>query len=145
MYNVNEKLNSWKYFLSRKNRIIFFFYSQPQQFDPVYNCSQYICLNMEWTLYNWSLHCPKDLEMPDCGFRGRPVQVNTDICCPEWECPCMFAWQSIFNWGRLLYFWTDYVTYQARVIIALSSLNSWFFFPVCNFQSCFLTNIITKI
>ncbi|KAM6153043.1 otogelin-like protein isoform 1-T1 [Erethizon dorsatum] len=61
---------------------------EPQQFDPVYNCSQYICLNMEWTLYNWSLNCPKALEMPDCGFRGRPVQVNADICCPEWECPC---------------------------------------------------------
>ncbi|KAL1775248.1 otogelin [Sigmodon hispidus] len=61
---------------------------EPQQFDPVYNCSQYICLNMEWTFYNWSLNCPKDLEMPDCGFRGWPVQVNTDICCPEWECPC---------------------------------------------------------
>ncbi|XP_073940124.1 otogelin-like protein isoform X9 [Castor canadensis] len=61
---------------------------EPQQFDPVYDCSQYICLNMEWTLYNWSLNCPTNLEMPDCGFRGRPVQVNTDICCPEWECPC---------------------------------------------------------
>nr|XP_023423412.1 otogelin-like protein [Cavia porcellus] len=61
---------------------------EPLQFDPVYNCSQYICLNMEWTLYNWSLNCPKVLEMPDCGFRGRPVQVNTDVCCPEWECPC---------------------------------------------------------
>ncbi|KAM7328139.1 hypothetical protein ACRRTK_012231 [Alexandromys fortis] len=61
---------------------------EPQQFDPVYNCSQYICLNMEWTFYNWSLNCPKDLEMPDCGFRGWPVQVNSDICCPEWECPC---------------------------------------------------------
>ena len=45
---------------------------------------------MEWKLYNWSLNCPKDLEMPDCGFRGRPVQVNSDICCPEWECPCEF-------------------------------------------------------
>ncbi|EDM16766.1 rCG48779 [Rattus norvegicus] len=41
-----------------------------------------------WTFYNWSLNCPTDLEMPDCGFRGWPVQVNTDICCPEWECPC---------------------------------------------------------
>ncbi|KAB1269975.1 Otogelin-like protein [Camelus dromedarius] len=61
---------------------------EPQQFDPVYNCSQYICLNMEWQLYNWSLHCPKAVEVPDCGFRGRPVQVNSDICCPEWECPC---------------------------------------------------------
>lgn len=45
---------------------------------------------MEWKLYNWSLNCPKELEMPDCGFRGRPVQVNSDICCPEWECPCEF-------------------------------------------------------
>uniref|UniRef100_G3RGH6 Otogelin like n=1 Tax=Gorilla gorilla gorilla TaxID=9595 RepID=G3RGH6_GORGO len=61
---------------------------EPQKFDPVYDCSQYICLNMEWQLYNWSLNCPKDVEMPDCGFRGRPVQVNSDICCPEWECPC---------------------------------------------------------
>uniref|UniRef100_A0A8I3RW39 Otogelin like n=2 Tax=Canis lupus familiaris TaxID=9615 RepID=A0A8I3RW39_CANLF len=61
---------------------------EPPQFDPVYNCSQYICLNMEWHLFNWSLNCPKEVEMPDCGFRGRPVQVNRDICCPEWECPC---------------------------------------------------------
>uniref|UniRef100_A0A8B9ER66 Otogelin like n=1 Tax=Anser cygnoides TaxID=8845 RepID=A0A8B9ER66_ANSCY len=56
--------------------------------EPVDKCSQYICVNMGWMLYNLSRNCPKDAQKPDCGFRGMPVQVNTDSCCPEWECPC---------------------------------------------------------
>lgn len=43
---------------------------------------------MGWMLYNLSKNCPKDVKKPDCGFRGMPVQVNNDSCCPEWECPC---------------------------------------------------------
>uniref|UniRef100_A0A8B9QV34 Otogelin-like protein n=1 Tax=Anas platyrhynchos TaxID=8839 RepID=A0A8B9QV34_ANAPL len=56
--------------------------------EPVDKCSQYICVNMGWMLYNLSRNCPKDVKKPDCGFRGMPVQVNNDSCCPEWECPC---------------------------------------------------------
>ncbi|XP_015484710.1 otogelin-like protein isoform X4 [Parus major] len=60
----------------------------PRYLEPVDKCSQYVCVNMGWMLYNLSRNCPKDVEKPDCGFRGMPVQVNTDSCCPEWECPC---------------------------------------------------------
>ncbi|XP_030305381.1 otogelin-like protein [Calypte anna] len=60
----------------------------PRYLEPVDKCSQYICVNMRWMLYNLSKNCPKDLQKPYCGFRGMPVQVNTDSCCPEWECPC---------------------------------------------------------
>ncbi|XP_066849611.1 otogelin-like protein isoform X5 [Anser cygnoides] len=60
----------------------------PRYLEPVDKCSQYICVNMGWMLYNLSRNCPKDAQKPDCGFRGMPVQVNTDSCCPEWECPC---------------------------------------------------------
>uniref|UniRef100_A0A8C4UPX3 Otogelin like n=1 Tax=Falco tinnunculus TaxID=100819 RepID=A0A8C4UPX3_FALTI len=62
--------------------------SGPRYLEPVDKCSQYVCVNMGWMLYNLSRNCPKDVQKPDCGFRGMPVQVNTDSCCPEWECPC---------------------------------------------------------
>uniref|UniRef100_A0A493SYU7 Otogelin like n=1 Tax=Anas platyrhynchos platyrhynchos TaxID=8840 RepID=A0A493SYU7_ANAPP len=62
--------------------------SLPRYLEPVDKCSQYICVNMGWMLYNLSRNCPKDVKKPDCGFRGMPVQVNNDSCCPEWECPC---------------------------------------------------------
>ncbi|XP_030335424.1 otogelin-like protein [Strigops habroptila] len=60
----------------------------PRYLEPVDKCSQYVCVNMGWMLYNLSRNCLKDVQKPDCGFRGMPVQVNTDSCCPEWECPC---------------------------------------------------------
>ncbi|XP_009068673.1 PREDICTED: otogelin-like protein, partial [Acanthisitta chloris] len=60
----------------------------PRYLEPLDKCSQFVCLNMGWLLYNLSRNCPKDVQMPDCGFRGMPVQVNADSCCPEWECPC---------------------------------------------------------
>ncbi|KAM6145505.1 otogelin-like protein [Phoenicopterus ruber ruber] len=60
----------------------------PRYLEPVDKCSQYVCVNTGWMLYNLSRNCPKDVQKPDCGFRGMPVQVNTDSCCPEWECPC---------------------------------------------------------
>ncbi|KAM6293289.1 otogelin-like protein [Porphyrio hochstetteri] len=60
----------------------------PRYLEPVDKCSQYVCVNMGWMLYNLSRNCPKDVQKPDCGFRGMSVQVNTDSCCPEWECPC---------------------------------------------------------
>ncbi|KAM4784307.1 otogelin-like protein [Cyanocitta cristata] len=60
----------------------------PRYLEPIDKCSQYVCVNMGWMLYNLSRNCPKDVLKPGCGFRGMPVQVNTDSCCPEWECPC---------------------------------------------------------
>ncbi|KAM6437973.1 otogelin-like protein [Liasis olivaceus] len=60
----------------------------PRYLDPIDKCSQYVCINMEWMLYNLSRNCHKNVEKPDCGFRGMPVQINSDSCCPEWECPC---------------------------------------------------------
>lgn len=80
---------------------------------------------MEWKLYNWSLNCPKDLEMPDCGFRGRPVQVNTDICCPEWECPCGFAfltYNQFLLWGRFV-ICLNPSPHQDKVIVEQSSFD----------------------
>uniref|UniRef100_A0A8C3K1Z8 Otogelin like n=1 Tax=Calidris pygmaea TaxID=425635 RepID=A0A8C3K1Z8_9CHAR len=62
--------------------------TSPRYLEPVDKCSQYVCVNTGWMLYNLSRNCPKDVQKPDCGFRGMPVQVNTDSCCPEWECPC---------------------------------------------------------
>ncbi|KFV14379.1 Otogelin-like, partial [Pterocles gutturalis] len=60
----------------------------PRYLEPVDKCTQYVCVDTGWMLYNLSRNCPKDVHKPDCGFRGMPVQVNTDSCCPEWECPC---------------------------------------------------------
>ncbi|KAM6303379.1 otogelin-like protein [Podargus strigoides] len=60
----------------------------PRYLEPVDKCSQYVCVSTGWMLYNLSRNCPKDVQKPDCGFRGMPVQLNTDSCCPEWECPC---------------------------------------------------------
>uniref|UniRef100_A0A8D0FU78 Otogelin like n=1 Tax=Strix occidentalis caurina TaxID=311401 RepID=A0A8D0FU78_STROC len=68
--------------------VSYFKTAKPLYLEPVDKCSQYVCLNMGWMLYNLSRNCPKDVQKPDCGFRGMPVQVNTDSCCPEWECPC---------------------------------------------------------
>eukprot|EP00079_Xenopus_tropicalis_P034360 XP_017948131.1 PREDICTED: otogelin-like protein [Xenopus tropicalis] len=60
----------------------------PRYIESLDPCSQYVCINMGWILYNVSSNCHKNVEKPDCGFRGMPVQVNSDSCCPEWECPC---------------------------------------------------------
>uniref|UniRef100_A0A7M4E6M8 Otogelin like n=1 Tax=Crocodylus porosus TaxID=8502 RepID=A0A7M4E6M8_CROPO len=62
--------------------------TSPRYIEPIDKCSQYVCVNMGWMLYNLSRNCPRNVEKPDCGFRGMPVQVNSDSCCPEWECPC---------------------------------------------------------
>ncbi|XP_074859807.1 otogelin-like protein [Carettochelys insculpta] len=62
--------------------------TEPRYIEPLDRCSQYVCINMGWMLYNVSRNCHKTVEKPDCGFRGMPVQVNSDSCCPEWECPC---------------------------------------------------------
>uniref|UniRef100_A0A8C9ETU5 Otogelin like n=1 Tax=Pavo cristatus TaxID=9049 RepID=A0A8C9ETU5_PAVCR len=61
---------------------------EPRYLEPVDKCSQYVCVHTSWMLYNLSKNCLKDVQKPDCGFRGMPVQLNNDSCCPEWECPC---------------------------------------------------------
>nr|XP_033808517.1 otogelin-like protein isoform X3 [Geotrypetes seraphini] len=61
----------------------------PRYLEPLDGCSQYVCINTGWMLYNVSRNCHKSMEKPYCGFRGMPVQVNNDNCCPEWECPCL--------------------------------------------------------
>ncbi|XP_043944002.1 otogelin-like protein [Protopterus annectens] len=61
----------------------------PSYMDRVDECSQYICINMQWKFYNASKNCPNNVTQPDCGFRGMPIQKNKDECCPEWECPCL--------------------------------------------------------
>ncbi|XP_075062082.1 otogelin-like protein [Mixophyes fleayi] len=66
----------------------------PRYIEPLDPCSQYVCINMGWMLYNVSSNCHKNVEKPDCGFRGMPVQVNSDSCCPEWECPCQCSMLS---------------------------------------------------
>eukprot|EP00062_Callorhinchus_milii_P019147 gi/632973492/ref/XP_007903181.1/ PREDICTED: otogelin-like protein [Callorhinchus milii] len=35
-----------------------------------------------------SLQCTFNVTQPSCGFLGMPLQVNSDKCCPQWECPC---------------------------------------------------------
>uniref|UniRef100_A0A8D2LLW1 Otogelin like n=1 Tax=Varanus komodoensis TaxID=61221 RepID=A0A8D2LLW1_VARKO len=87
--------NSWQIFVHETKSVqmlmpLFFptIMEQPRYLDPVDVCSQYVCINMGWMLYNLSRNCHKNVEKPDCGFRGMPVQINSDSCCPEWECPC---------------------------------------------------------
>ncbi|XP_069485429.1 otogelin-like protein [Ambystoma mexicanum] len=61
----------------------------PRYIEPLDRCSQYVCISSGWMLYNVSRNCNRNVEKPDCGFRGMPVQINSDTCCPEWECPCL--------------------------------------------------------
>ncbi|KAL4660219.1 otogelin-like protein [Arapaima gigas] len=51
-------------------------------------CSEYICFNGQLMLHNASLHCRFNVTQPNCGLLGMAVQINRDICCPQWECPC---------------------------------------------------------
>lgn len=80
----------------------FFLIWQPRYLEPVDKCSQYVCVNTAWMLYNLSRNCPKDVQKPDCGFRGMPVQVNTDSCCPEWQCPCKSLFYVHLKYGALI-------------------------------------------
>ncbi|XP_035381341.1 otogelin-like protein [Electrophorus electricus] len=51
-------------------------------------CSEYICLNGQLMLHNSSQHCRFNITQPQCNLLGMPIQINTDVCCPLWSCPC---------------------------------------------------------
>lgn len=68
---------------------------------------------MGWMLYNLSRNCPKNVEKPDCGFRGMPVQVNSDSCCPEWECPCKSFY--MFLLCLLMYKRLNSIMYMSKI------------------------------
>ncbi|XP_061578769.1 otogelin-like protein [Cololabis saira] len=51
-------------------------------------CAELICFNGELLLHNSSLHCRYNTTPPQCSLLGLPVLINTDPCCPQWQCPC---------------------------------------------------------
>uniref|UniRef100_A0A4W4G8U5 Otogelin-like n=1 Tax=Electrophorus electricus TaxID=8005 RepID=A0A4W4G8U5_ELEEL len=61
---------------------------QPPYSVRVDECSEYICLNGQLMLHNSSQHCRFNITQPQCNLLGMPIQINTDVCCPLWSCPC---------------------------------------------------------
>ncbi|XP_051885648.1 otogelin-like [Pristis pectinata] len=57
----------------------------PQDGDE---CITQICVEGQIMQINRSHHCPYIITPPTCELLGFAVQVNTDKCCPQWECPC---------------------------------------------------------
>ncbi|KAM7396656.1 hypothetical protein PAMP_019682 [Pampus punctatissimus] len=51
-------------------------------------CAELICFNGELLLHNSSLHCRFNTTQPQCSLLGMPILINTDPCCPQWQCPC---------------------------------------------------------
>ncbi|XP_053740656.1 otogelin-like protein isoform X3 [Synchiropus splendidus] len=51
-------------------------------------CAELICFNGELLLHNSSLHCRFNTTQPQCSLLGLPILINTDPCCPLWQCPC---------------------------------------------------------
>ncbi|XP_023811633.1 otogelin-like protein isoform X1 [Oryzias latipes] len=51
-------------------------------------CAELICFNGELLLHNSTLHCRYNTTPPQCSLLGLPILVNTDPCCPQWQCPC---------------------------------------------------------
>ncbi|XP_024912107.1 otogelin-like protein [Cynoglossus semilaevis] len=51
-------------------------------------CAELICFNGELLLHNSSLHCRYNTSQPHCSLLGLPILINTDPCCPLWQCPC---------------------------------------------------------
>ncbi|TNN22490.1 Otogelin-like protein [Liparis tanakae] len=64
---------------------------QPPYSYRVDECVEFICFNGELLLHNSSLHCRYNTTQPQCSLLGRPILVNTDACCPLWQCPCKFG------------------------------------------------------
>ncbi|XP_060891259.1 otogelin-like protein [Labrus mixtus] len=52
------------------------------------DCAELFCFNGELLLHNSSLHCRYNTTPPQCSLLGLPVLINTDPCCPQWQCPC---------------------------------------------------------
>ncbi|RVE71881.1 hypothetical protein OJAV_G00056360 [Oryzias javanicus] len=51
-------------------------------------CAELICFNGELLLHNSTLHCRYNTTPPQCSLLGLPILLNTDPCCPQWQCPC---------------------------------------------------------
>ncbi|PWA14289.1 hypothetical protein CCH79_00012260 [Gambusia affinis] len=51
-------------------------------------CAELICFNGELLFHNSSLHCRYNTAPPQCSLLGLPILINTDPCCPLWQCPC---------------------------------------------------------
>lgn len=67
------------------------FSPQPPYSYRINECAELICFNGELLLHNSSLHCRYNTTPPRCSLLGLPILINTDPCCPQWQCPCMFA------------------------------------------------------
>ncbi|KAK1887791.1 Otogelin-like protein [Dissostichus eleginoides] len=52
------------------------------------DCAELICFNGDLLLHNSSLHCRSNTTQPQCSLVGMPLLINTDPCCPQWQCPC---------------------------------------------------------
>uniref|UniRef100_A0A667Z3U8 Otogelin like n=1 Tax=Myripristis murdjan TaxID=586833 RepID=A0A667Z3U8_9TELE len=64
------------------------FASQPPYSYRIDECAELICFNGDLLLHNSSLHCRYNTTQPHCSLLGLPVLINTDPCCPQWQCPC---------------------------------------------------------
>lgn len=67
-----------------------YLHPQPPYSYRIDECVELICFNGELLLHNSSLHCRYDTTQPQCSLLGMPILVNTDPCCPQWQCPCKF-------------------------------------------------------
>lgn len=65
---------------------------QPPFSHRIDECAELICFNGELLLHNSSLHCRYNTTQPHCSLLGLPILLNTDPCCPQWQCPCEFSW-----------------------------------------------------
>lgn len=61
---------------------------QPPYSYRIDECAELICFNGELLLHNSSLHCRFNTTQPQCSLLGMPILINTDTCCPQWQCPC---------------------------------------------------------
>uniref|UniRef100_A0AAX7TJP8 Otogelin-like n=1 Tax=Astatotilapia calliptera TaxID=8154 RepID=A0AAX7TJP8_ASTCA len=65
-----------------------YLHPQPPYSYRIDECVELICFNGELLLHNSSLHCRYNTTQPQCSLLGMPILVNTDPCCPQWQCPC---------------------------------------------------------
>uniref|UniRef100_A0A3P8TBV5 Otogelin like n=1 Tax=Amphiprion percula TaxID=161767 RepID=A0A3P8TBV5_AMPPE len=61
---------------------------QPPYSYRIDECAELICFSGELLLHNSSLHCRYNTTPPQCSLLGLPILINTDPCCPQWQCPC---------------------------------------------------------
>uniref|UniRef100_A0A3Q3ASD0 Otogelin-like n=1 Tax=Kryptolebias marmoratus TaxID=37003 RepID=A0A3Q3ASD0_KRYMA len=77
-----EDCESRRAFVSRRYLIC------PPFSHRIDECAELICFNGELLLHNSSLHCRYNTTAPQCSLLGLPLLINTDPCCPQWQCPC---------------------------------------------------------